>query len=135
MLTKEECKETLRKLHIYSTLHADWQTIIKTDYYIDFLYQLIEEHFELLEKYKALQDENGRLNFNNIANNINDMNYKLWLENPPLTIEEIKTIKVGTWLWDSQSKRFKRFNVIDPECIDVCKSYFENRFYRKQVTE
>lgn len=98
--------------------------------------QLINEHFELLEKYKALQDENGRLNFNNIANNINDMNYKLWLENSPLKLEELKE---GMWVFDNQIKKYRKISRIEGNKLffdsKLGVNFKEDKFYRKEVEE
>ena len=132
MLTKEEC---LRALDIiYGCMEVD------ADSCFEVLRRLIEEHFDLLRKYKNLQDENGRLNFNNIANNINDMNYKLWLENPPLKFEELKEIHKNA-IWDNKTKEwiFVYQNGDDTWFLscdtdyDEKISFEENRYYRKEV--
>lgn len=43
MLTKDECRETLKKLRIYATFFADWRTLKIVDN-INFLNKLIEEN-------------------------------------------------------------------------------------------
>ena len=157
MLTKEECLKALRTMQYH--LVRDFtlcnlkeydengkpKWVLKPRYQnkVNIIKQLINEHFELLEKYQNLQDENARLSFDKIVNNIEDMNYKLWLENPPLKFEELKE---GMWVWDNKYKdyvKFERHDIddgvgkvlilskgFDDECVSI---FRENRFYRKQV--
>lgn len=140
-LTKEEAQMYLEDLVKDSCIPVGHMMIKRHHIAESGLRQLIEEHFELLEKHKALQDENGRLNFNNIANNINDMNYKLWLENPPLKFEELKA---EDWVWDNFLQRYFQIWIIREESAslyytdnyyDGAYRFEENRFYRKQVTD
>lgn len=138
MLTKEECLKALEDMAFVEGF-MNLEHVLKHDGAIALkykaIYQLIEEHFDLLEKYKALQDENGRLTFNNIANNINDMNYKLWLENPPLKFEEMKA---EDWVWDNEIRKYSKIFFVSEKYIVTERGYIlyrANRFYRKQVTE
>lgn len=143
MLTKEECLKALEDMAFVEGF-MNLEHVLKHDGAIALkykaIYQLIEEYFDLLEKYKALQDENGRLTFNNIANNINDMNYKLWLENPPLKFEEMKE---GDWVWDNKIKQYYQISCLFKDNREMATYglmngfvlFEENRFYRKQVVE
>ena len=74
MLTKEEYKESLNELFVYSKHIANKVEVQSLSECYERLEQLIIEHFELLEKYQNLQDENARLSFDKIVNNIEDMN-------------------------------------------------------------
>ena len=138
-LTKEEAQMYLEDLVKDSCIPVGHMMIKRHHIAESGLRQLIEEHFGLLEKHKALQDENGRLNFNNIANNINDMNYKLWLDNPPLKFEEMKE---GDWVWDNKIKQYYQISCLFKDNREMATYglmngfilYEENRFYRKQVT-
>lgn len=140
MLTKEECEMYLEDLVKDSCIPVGHMMIKRHHIAESGLRQLINEHFELLEKHKALQDENGRLNFNNIANNINDMNYKLWLENPPLKFEEMKE---QMWVWDNKIKQYYQISCVFKDNREMVTYglmngfvlFEENRFYRKQVTD
>lgn len=137
----ERCREALGNLYFASyNPHREEELTQTLKENMNTLLNLIEEHFDLLEKYKALQDENGRLNFNNIANNINDINYKLWLENPPLKFEELKA---GDWVWDNKIKQYYQISCVFKDNREMATYgvmngfvlYEENRYYRKQVLD
>lgn len=132
MLTKEECLEALNNLRANSELVS-----CCTMNRVKVLKQLINEHFELLEKYQNLQDENARLSFDKIVNNIEDMNYKLWLENPPLKFEELKKYM---WVWVKGCKMYDQIQELhdfgEIKIVDfICGSliFDEDYLYRKQV--
>ena len=132
MLTKEKCVKALDKIvqefgcdPAYYGLNMEHTTLLA----------LIDEHFELLEKYRDLQDENARLSFDKIVNNIEDMNYKLSLDNPPLQLEDIH---VGMWLWDNVDKMYTQVVGYYTETCLICslglkREYEPNRFYLKEV--
>ena len=139
MLTKKKCKEALEQLDLncWGCEYACDMSDDKPCVLKEIIGKLIDEHFELIEKYQNLQDENARLSFDKIVSNIQDMGYKLWLENPPLKFEELKP---KMWVWDNERKRYDQILEINIEpnrfyfrYIDGCFYFEENRFYRKQV--
>ena len=170
MLTKKECIKELDGLRILERAEnfEKWGGQVAPQIKCDVIEQLINEHFELLEKYQNLQDENARLNFNKfgdnfellkkyqnlqdenarlrfdkIVDNIQDMNYKLWLENPPLTLDEIENMefvpiwdnKIKEWVllrWASNGKL--TFDLFGSDA-DYYIKFEENRYFRKQVEE
>ena len=139
MLTKEEYKESLNELFVYSKHIANKVEVQSLSECYERLEQLIIEHFELLEKYQNLQDENARLSFDKIVNNIEDMNYKLWLENPPLKFEELKRYM---WVWVDCCKMYEQIQELadfgeTKLVIFNCGSliFDDGCLYRKQVEE
>lgn len=130
--------EALSRLYSNLNIYSFYYVSDKCDDDYDLL-------FEILEKYQNLQDENARLSFDKIVNNIEDMNYKLWLENPPLKWEELK---VGMWVWDSRRKCLLKITRVeidkwyrhfvhhyyDINMNETTRTLFEeNRYFRKQV--
>ena len=105
---------------------------------LDVLMQLINEHFELKEKYKTLV-----LRYDSLLEEYGKLRW-----NPPLKFEELHE---GMWVWDKKNELYNliyetRINCANEQEIefqwqqpDIDGNYFscdifeENRFYRYEV--
>ena len=139
MLAKEECLEALNDL--YSRwLNQEYDNAMAIEEDMITLEQLINEHFELKEKYMKLLEQWG--------SSVSRVESSLTRENPPLKFEDLKEWQ---WIWDNKEKEYIQIYNIDTEtetfnewedlgeygeCINC--GYMEceeNRFYRYQLEE
>lgn len=141
MLSKEECMNKLDKMAELMPLKSEYGygcSEIDFNEMMNFVEQLIKEHFDLLEEYKDCRRE---------LNSYYDM-----MCNPPLKFEEIKA---GMWVWIADTKEYvkvhrkyisdfrnssypentKVIKFIYPNGFCFSKRYEENRFYRMEVIE
>lgn len=136
-LTKEECLKAHYELSniLVETDYIDGRAFCTYPIMEDELgtmYQLIEEHFELVDKYNELEKQHMKL-------------LSQWgkSDNPPLKFEELHE---GMWVWDNDIKKYlKIVDVIgwdedddEPAFLIVFEPneydcWVENRFYRYQV--
>lgn len=132
-LTKEECLELVQVV-------ANWGT------YKQYLMikQLIEEHFDLYEKYITLECSYGDMKE---YYELQITRLKKSLDNPPLKFEELKP---QMWVWDNECVEYIKIHEVlknggedfDGEVIEVQHDwgyyeipFEENRFYRREVKE
>ena len=85
MLSKEECKQALDSLRVFSlqNLNANLREVTKSN---DVIEQLIKEHFELVKEYKDVRKEL-------------ECYYEMFSKLKPYKFEDLK---VGMWVYDSK---------------------------------
>ena len=130
MLTKEECLKALDYLCKCACELADLKLEDRqshSQYEVSMLNKLIEEHFELLGKYKELKSYYDNLDscLELVADSLVECLKEL--DNPPLKFEELEEM-IDKPIWDNKKKEW----FID---FELHKKFEENRFYRKQVEE
>lgn len=102
--------------------------------------QLINEHFELLEKYKELKSDYDILDstFDSMGDSLIECLKEL--DNPPLKYEELKE---KMWVWDNKIKQYYQISCVFKDNREMATYglmngfvlFEQNRFYRKQVVE
>ena len=141
MLTKEECEEALFRFirpyrasvkiqNAYYDINGEDKSIEDDS---DVLYQLINEHFELVKENEELKNQlveiESRLSRVSTQEN----------SNPPLKFEELKP---NMWVWDNKYKEYIKLSIINnilyygnDEEYRFCDyiEFEENRFYLKEV--
>lgn len=136
IFNKEQCQDCVDHIR-YCLDYHEAATSIYDD--LKVLEQLINEHFELKEKYKTLV-----LRYDSLLEEYGKLRW-----NPPLKFEELHE---GMWVWDNKGKCYRELCILFEPCKEYpngsikawhelsqeTKDFFEfeeNRFYRYQAKE
>lgn len=148
MLTKEECKFALQRLYSLKNGVRNLYPMADTETLLDsitndreLLEQLIDEHFDLLEKHNNLKADYHFLDssYSEAIDHLNDFIKMVEdLEsNPPLRFEELKE---GMWVWDNKEKMYGKVTPKEYKNFGLLQivgyswgNFEENRFYRREV--